>query len=61
MQENTILINTSRGSHIDLDALLEGLQSGKLKCGVLMFFPEEPPDISDHKVFSHEKVLFRHT
>ena len=58
MQENTILINTSRGSHIDLDALLEGLQSGKLRSAGLDVFPEEPPDISDHKVFSHEKVLF---
>ena len=58
MQENTILINTSRGSHVDLDALLDGLKSGKIRSAGLDVYPKEPPSIHKHNVFNHENILF---
>tara|TARA_Y100001980_G_C14517460_1_gene292778 strand:- start:293 stop:1252 length:960 start_codon:yes stop_codon:yes gene_type:complete len=58
MQDNTILINTSRGSHIDMSALLDALNSKKIRGAGLDVYPEEPPSISAHKIFSHKNVLF---
>ncbi len=47
LQENSILINTSRGGIIDsLDCLHEGLVSGKLLSIGLDVLPEEPPSLS---------------
>ncbi len=47
MQENSILINTSRGGIIDsLDCLHSGLSSGKLSSLGLDVLPEEPPSLS---------------
>ncbi|MAT22839.1 MAG: 3-phosphoglycerate dehydrogenase [Rhodobiaceae bacterium] len=58
MQPDTILVNTSRGSHIDLDALLDALRSGQIRGAGLDVYPEEPPDISKHEIFNHENILF---
>ncbi len=58
MQQNTILINTSRGSHIDLNALPAALKSGKIRGAGLDVYPTEPPTISDHEIFSHKNILF---
>ena len=47
MQENSILINTSRGGIIDsLDCLYNGLSSGKLSSLALDVLPQEPPSLS---------------
>ncbi len=42
MQQPFILINTSRGKVVHTDALVEGLQSGKIKGACLDVFEEEP-------------------
>tara|TARA_X000000368_G_scaffold137298_1_gene107932 strand:- start:827 stop:1807 length:981 start_codon:yes stop_codon:yes gene_type:complete len=47
MQDNSILINTSRGGIIDsLDCLYSGLSSGKLSSLGLDVLPQEPPSLS---------------
>jgi len=46
------LVNTSRGGLVDLDAVLESLESGRLAgCG-LDVYPSEPPDLK-HPLFQH--------
>ena len=42
MKQGAVLINTSRGTVVDEDALLEGIASGKFSDVVLDVFPEEP-------------------
>ncbi len=42
MKQDAVLINTSRGTVVDEDALLEGIASGKFADVVLDVFPEEP-------------------
>lgn len=44
MRPGTILVNTARGPICDLDALYDGLKSGKLAAIGLDVLPEEPPD-----------------
>jgi D-3-phosphoglycerate dehydrogenase len=47
MRPGTILINTSRGEVLDLDALADALQEGRIKGAGLDNFPGEPdPDLS---------------
>jgi len=47
MREGTILVNTSRGPVIDLDALYEGMKDGPVLCAGLDVLPVEPAD-PDH-------------
>ena len=44
MRPGTILINTSRGPVVDLDALHEGMRDGPVLAAGLDVLPEEPPD-----------------
>ncbi len=44
MSPGTILVNTSRGPVVDLDALHEGMKNGPVLCAGLDVLPEEPPD-----------------
>lgn len=54
MKDGVVLINTSRGGAIDEHALLEGLESGKIKAAGLDVFENEPSP--NEKLLSHERV-----
>jgi D-3-phosphoglycerate dehydrogenase/C-terminal binding protein len=46
MKEGAIIINTSRGPTVDIDAVHDALKSGRLAAAALDVLPTEPPD--DH-------------
>ena len=54
MKDGVIIINTSRGSNVDEDALLEALNSGKVRSAGLDVFAEEPA--TNHALYSHPMV-----
>ncbi len=54
MRDGVVIINTSRGTNIDENALLEALESGKVYGAGLDVFAEEPPKNS--ALYSHPKV-----
>ncbi|MFA0783009.1 hydroxyacid dehydrogenase [Fervidibacter sacchari] len=56
IKHGAFLINTSRGEVCDLDALYEGLRSGKFAGVALDVFPNEPPNLS-HPIFSHPNFI----
>ena len=47
IKANSILINASRGSTVDLDALAENLKSGKILGAAIDVYPEEPAKLGD--------------
>ncbi|HET9199159.1 MAG TPA: phosphoglycerate dehydrogenase, partial [Solirubrobacterales bacterium] len=49
------IVNCARGELVDLDALLAGLESGKLGGAALDVFPSEP--FTEHPVFSRPDVV----
>jgi D-3-phosphoglycerate dehydrogenase / 2-oxoglutarate reductase len=50
MKQGAILINASRGTVVDIDALASALKAGKLSGAAIDVFPEEPKGNSDEFV-----------
>ncbi len=55
MKENAVLINVARGGVVDEKALLNALNSGKLKAAAIDVFEKEPTD--NFELIDHEKVF----
>lgn len=55
MREGVIVVNLARGEVVDLDALHEALESGKIGGVGLDVFEEEPPE--HHPIFDHPRVV----
>ena len=54
MKDGVCIINTSRGANLDEDALLEALNSGKVRSAGLDVFASEPS--ANHALYSHPMV-----
>ncbi len=55
MKDGVIVINCARGGIIDEEALLEALNSGKVRCAALDVFSQEPPGKTP--LVLHERVI----
>ncbi len=55
MRDGVRIVNCARGELIDLDALVEGLESGKIAGAALDVFPEEP--FAAHPVLERDDVV----
>jgi D-3-phosphoglycerate dehydrogenase len=55
MKDGARLVNCARGELVDLDALLVGLESGKLAGAALDVFPSEP--FTEHPIFARDDVV----
>jgi len=55
MKDGAIIVNASRGGTIDEHALLQALESGKVRAAALDVFEKEPPD--DFSLIDHPNVL----
>jgi D-3-phosphoglycerate dehydrogenase len=55
MQDGVKIVNCARGELLDLEALREGLDSGRVAGASLDVFPDEP--MTEHPVFGYENVV----
>jgi D-3-phosphoglycerate dehydrogenase len=55
MDEDAIIVNTSRGGTVDVDALHEALVDGELRGAGIDVMPEEPPD--HHPLFELDETV----
>jgi D-3-phosphoglycerate dehydrogenase len=55
MVEGVRIVNCARGELVDLDALLAGLESGKVGGAALDVFPAEP--FTEHAIFARDDVV----
>ena len=56
MKKNAIIINTSRGSHININELANALEKNTIMAAGLDVFPTEPPSI-EHKLLQLDNIL----
>lgn len=54
MKDGVVFVNTSRGNNVDEDALLEALNSGKIRSAGLDVYASEPAN--NHALYSHPAV-----
>jgi D-3-phosphoglycerate dehydrogenase len=54
MKDGVIIVNVARGGVVDEKALLDGLNSGKVRAAALDVFAKEPPD--DFALIDHPNV-----
>mgnify|MGYP000909179782 CR=1 FL=1 len=54
MKDGVVIINTSRGTNVDEDALLQALESGKVRAAGLDVYADEPA--SNSALYSHPMV-----
>lgn len=57
MKDGVVLINTARGELIDSVALLQALQSGKVKYALLDVLEHEKEFVPNKDLISHERVI----
>ena len=57
MKPSAVLINTSRGAVVDLDALCDSLEKGRIAAAALDVLPEEPPEKHTRILTLGDKVL----
>ncbi|HEX4752907.1 MAG TPA: NAD(P)-dependent oxidoreductase, partial [Solirubrobacterales bacterium] len=55
MKDGVRLVNCARGELVELDALVDGLESGKLAGAALDVFPSEP--FTEHPIFQRDDVV----
>src|SRR6185436_11433461 len=55
MRDGVRIINAARGELIDLDALVDGLESGKVGGAALDVFPQEP--FTGHPILERDDVV----
>jgi D-3-phosphoglycerate dehydrogenase / 2-oxoglutarate reductase len=55
MRDGVRIVNCARGELVDLDALVAGLEAGKVAGAALDVFPREP--FTDHPIFSRHDVV----
>ena len=56
MKTGAYLVNTARGEIVDEEALLAGMESGKIAGAALDAFVQQPP-AADHPLLRHERVI----
>lgn len=54
MKDGVYIINTARGGVLDEEALLEALDSGKVRAAALDVYSEEP--VMNERIFTHDKI-----
>lgn len=56
MKPGSVLVNTARGGIVNIDDLLDALDSGRLDAAALDVLPAEPP-ATDARVVQHPRIL----
>ena len=57
MKQDVIIVNTGRGGLVDTEALVAGLESGKIKAAGLDVFENEPFHDTEHPLMKMENVI----